>query len=227
MYGEYSPSLKQKLTLSALHLLIIFYVIWLLFFYGVSSISELFGFPVKEGDLFRRELIIYLALIYYVRVLFADFTFLKRKLRWSEALTFALWLFIVYSTFSFTGGTNDEPVGNTEYAGIALYLFGSVINTVSECSRCMWKRKEENKGKLYTGGLFKLSRHINYFGDMVLFMGFAMITRSVWSYIIPAAMFVLFIFVNIPMLDDYLHERYGDEYRDYTFRTKKFIPFVY
>jgi protein-S-isoprenylcysteine O-methyltransferase Ste14 len=227
MYGEYNPSLNQKVTLSSLHVMLLLYIFWLLFLNGVSSISNLFGFPVTEGDLFRRVLILLMALVYFIRVQFTEYAFLKRKFGWGEGLTIALWLFIVYSTFSFTGGINNGSVGTTEYAGIALYVLGSSTNTISECLRCMWKKKPENKGLLYTGGLFKLSRHINYFGDVVLFLGFAMVTRSVWAYIIPAAMFVLFIFVNIPMLDKYLFNKYGDEYRDYAFRTKKFIPFVY
>ena len=89
------------------------------------------------------------------------------------------------------------------------------------------KKKIENKGRLYTKGLFKYSMHINYFGDIVLFTGLALIAHSFSLLFIPLVMALNFIFFIIPRLDKYLEKKYGDEFIEYAQRTKKFIPLVY
>jgi steroid 5-alpha reductase family enzyme len=227
MYGEYSSSLEQKVTLASLHLIILIMVFWLLFLGGIETFASTFGFPISAGDDTRRIFIMSGGIIYFIRLLFTEFVYVNREVKWSEALTIALWLFIIYFTFTFTGGTNSNQAGTSVYLGVILYLLGSFINTGSEYLRCRWKRIPEHKGKLYTGGFFKLSRHINYFGDFILFVGFALFTGSVYALVIPAAMVVLYVVVNIPMLDSYLHEKYNGEYEEYSKHTKKFVPYVY
>jgi len=69
--------------------------------------------------------------------------------------------------------------------------------------------------------------HINYFGDIVLFTGFAMITNSFSMFIIPLMMTVNFVFNITPLLDKYLEKKYGEEFRDYRKKTKKLIPLIY
>jgi len=227
MYGEYSSSLEQKVTLASLHLIILIMVFWLMFLDGIGTIASTFGFPISIGDYTRRVLIMSGGIIYFIRLLFTEFVFVNREFKWSEALTIALWLFIIYFTFSFTGGTNSRQAGAPVYLGVVIYLLGSFINTGSEYLRYRWKKIPEHKGKLYTGGFFKLSRHINYFGDVILFIGFALFTGNVYTFIIPAAMIGLFVVVNIPMLDNYLHEKYNGEYEEYSKHTKKFVPYIY
>jgi steroid 5-alpha reductase family enzyme len=110
---------------------------------------------------------------------------------------------------------------------IFLFLLGSYLNTFSEWKRMIWKKDAENKGKLYTKGLFKYSMHINYFGDSISFTAFALLTGSLWGITIPVAMTLGFIFIHIPKLDRYLSERYGDQFELYSKKTKKFIPWIY
>jgi protein-S-isoprenylcysteine O-methyltransferase Ste14 len=131
------------------------------------------------------------------------------------------------NAFTYWGGTNSSPIGMIELIGVILYLFGSYINTQSEFKRYIWKMRTENSGHLYTKGLFKHSMHINYFGDVVLFTGFAMVTHHVWSLVIPFVMMANFIFCIIPLLDTYLEKKYGAEFIEYARKTKKFIPMVY
>ena len=134
--------------------------------------------------------------------------------------------FVLYA-FATVGGKNKQVVGGVEVIGMLLYLIGSYINTYSEYARHVWKSKKINNGRLYTEGLFNLSMHINYFGDIVLFAGFAMITNSFSMFIIPLIMTVNFVFNIIPLLDKYLEKKYGEEFRDYRKKTKKLIPLIY
>lgn len=94
----------------------------------------------------------------------------------------------------------------------------------------MFKRDPANKGRLYTGGLFSRSVHINYWGDTLLFTGFtgfAMLTGSWWAAIFPALMTAMFVWFHIPRQDAHMVEHYGQPFVDYAARTKKFIPYVY
>jgi protein-S-isoprenylcysteine O-methyltransferase Ste14 len=106
-------------------------------------------------------------------------------------------------------------------------LFGSWLNTYSEYTRYIWKKQEKNKGHLYTEGLFKYSMHINYFGDILLFTGFALIKFCFSMLFIPLVMALNFILIIIPRLDKYLAVKYGEEFEEYAGKTKKFIPGIY
>ena len=122
-----------------------------------------------SGDLVKRMLIASLLIICFVRIQVTVWVFQKRKWTWLETITItALMSFVLYA-FAKAGGNNKQVVGAVEGIGILLYLTGSYINTHSEYSRHVWKSKKENGGRLYTEGLFSLSMHINYFGDIVLF----------------------------------------------------------
>ena len=65
-----------------------------------------------------------------------------------------------------------QEIGIFDWLSILLYLFGSWLNTRSEYTRFVWKKLAKNKGRLYTKGLFKYAMHINYTGDIILFIGF-------------------------------------------------------
>jgi steroid 5-alpha reductase family enzyme len=180
-----------------------------------------------SGDPVRRILIAWCLIIYFVRLQVTVWIFQKRKWTWLETITItALMSFVLYA-FASVGGNNKQLVGAVEVIGILLYLSGSYINTHSEYSRHVWKIKEENRARLYTEGLFSLSMHINYFGDIVLFTGLAMVTHSLSMLVIPLIMAVNFVFNIIPSLDRYLEKKYKDEFRDYSRKTKKFVPLIY
>jgi steroid 5-alpha reductase family enzyme len=101
------------------------------------------------------------------------------------------------------------------------------MNTWAEYTRHLWKQQPKNRGRLYSGGLFRLCRHPNYLGDLLSFSGLALIVGRWIAGAIPAIMLLGFIFGNIPMLDAHLAERYGAEFAAYARRTRKLIPFVY
>ena len=61
---------------------------------------------------------------------------------------------------------------------------------------------------------------INYFGDIVLFIGLALITQSFSLLVIPLIMALNFVFFIIPRLDKYLASKYGDEFKKYAGRTR-------
>ena len=170
---------------------------------------------------------IFVLTIYFLRLLFTVFVFLKRKMGWVETIIISILMSLALFSFAKVGGSSHLPLNASDYIGILLFLGGSWINSYSEYTRHIWKKKDINKGKLYTDGLFKYSMHINYFGDIVLFSGLALITQSISLFVIPLIMALNFVFFIIPSLDKYLAKKYGEEFKEYAGKTKKFIPMVY
>lgn len=220
-------SFEKKSTFTGFHFLIIIFCFWLLFLNGIDVIAGYFGFPAATGDNSRRNFLLLAMGLYFFKSVISQYVFMNREYRWSEALTSALWLFIAYTTFVFTAGTIKYSAGRTETTGVILLIIGILISLISEYQRISWLSKPENSGKLYKGGLFRLSRHVNYFGEAIIFTGFAIITKSVWAYTIPVTLIIVFSMVNIPMQDNKLKEKFGSEFDDYASHSKKLIPFLY
>jgi protein-S-isoprenylcysteine O-methyltransferase Ste14 len=180
-----------------------------------------------NGNFTRQVILIICLAIYFLRLLLTVFVFLKRKMGWVETIIVSILMSLALFSFTKVGGDNHQSVGVLDITGVLLFLCVSYLNTSSEYARYVWKKKVENKGRLYTEGLFKYSMHINYFGDIVLFTGLVMITQSVSLFIIPLIMALNFVFFIIPQLDKYLAKKYGEEFKEYASKTKKFIPMVY
>jgi steroid 5-alpha reductase family enzyme len=223
---QYDPSFGRKSVFTICITVSVSVSILLMYIEQLSSFPWLQPYQIS-GDFVRRTMIAGCLILYLVRLQVTVWIFQKRFWTWFETITISILMTFVLFVFATAGGNNKQAVGVLEMIGVLLYLSGSFINTFSEYARHVWKLKAENTGRLYTGGLFRLAMHINYFGDILLFTGFAMITHRSGVYVIPLAMTVNFIFNIIPLLDRYLDKKYGDEFRDYSKKTKKLIPLIY
>lgn len=227
MYESRDGSAAQRILLAALAGLWVAVAWWLLMAGGIETARGWFTWIGRTGNELRRVFLAVGFSIYYVRILFTDFVFLKRGINWSEAFTVAGWLLCIVILLGIEGGANPSMVGATGVLGAIFFLVGSWMNSYAEFARHVWKQRPENRGRLYTEGLFRYSRHPNYLGDLISFSGLCLIS-GVWvTAIIPILMLCGFVFVNIPMLDSHLHDHYGDAFDEYASRTRKLIPFIY
>jgi steroid 5-alpha reductase family enzyme len=201
---------------------------WLVLFGGAMEWAEtLFGRDWKPGDEARRLCLGVALTIYFVRLVFTQFVFLKRAVSWSETLAIAAWLLVIYMALAVVGGSNAAGFGPAGFAGCILFVLGSWTNTYAEYARHAWKQLPQNRGQLYTLGLFRYSRHPNYLGDLISFSGLCLIAGRWTTFVIPLIMFIGFVSVNIPMLDSHLRDHYGVAFDAYAARTRKLIPFIY
>ena len=69
---------------------------WLLFGWGLETAGAWFGEIWRPGDLVRRACLAVALSIYYGRILFTEFVFLKRGMSWSEVFTIVPWIFCIY-----------------------------------------------------------------------------------------------------------------------------------
>lgn len=217
--NEYDKSHEQKSIIICILALTIFVSTWLLFFN--TEVLKM------DGNLYRKIILIMCSVIYLVRTIITLFVFLKRRISWLEALPISILMSFVLFGFIYIGGAQAQPINIMDLLGIILYLTGSYINSSSELDRHRWKYMPENKGHLYTKGLFKYVRHINYFGDIMLFIGFALITQDIRALYIPLFMTLNFIFILIPAKEAYLKDKYRIDFEHYSKHSKKLIPFIY
>ena len=217
--SEKSASLAPKICITFWYSLGVFTAAWFTFSAPEGS--------TPPGNLGRQVVLLSCAVIYVIRAAVTLFVFVKRKIPWWEAAWGGGLIGFVLFAFLSEGFRTAQPLELVDVVGSLLYLTGSYLGTGSEYSRHVWKARPENQGHLYTEGLFQYSRHINYFGDLLLFGGFAMLTRQAWTGVVPLAMALSFVLLLIPAHDAYLASRYGAEFDDYARRTKKLIPLVY
>jgi protein-S-isoprenylcysteine O-methyltransferase Ste14 len=201
--------------------------LWLLLGGGISAVGRLLGAHLSAGSAPRRLLLALLVVLTYARFTLMITVFLLGGIGWEEAISVQFGFLLYYIAYSFLGGTRPQGLGWLDLLAILLFLAGSTANTVAELLRNRFKRDPANAGKLYSGGLFRYSRHINYFGDVVWVSGWAVLSHNVWSIVIPVMLFCMFAFYNVPLLDKHLAERYGEALEAYRSRTKGLVPFLW
>jgi len=119
------------------------------------------------------------------------------------------------------------------FLGFFIWLFGLFIETLADYQKFSFKNNPENKGKWIQTGIWKYSRHPNYFGEMTLWWGIFIFTLSftssytLFTIVGPLYITFLLIFVSgIPPLEKKYKERYKDNiaYRKYLKQTSVLFP---
>ncbi len=221
----------QKLGFYGMHALAIGICAWLVFGGGTATLGGWLGRQWSVTAPQRATVVFAAAALYFVRHGITLFYLIVRKVTWSEGMGLGIFMILQEAGFCLlaTGivSSANRPLGWLDAIAGLLVLIGSYLNTASEVQRKWWKANPEHKGKCYTEGLFAHSMHINYFGDSVMMLGWALLTGVWWRLALPVLITAGFIFVHIPGLDAYLEDRYGEPFKQYAAKTKKLIPFIY
>jgi steroid 5-alpha reductase family enzyme len=118
-------------------------------------------------------------------------------------------------------------------AGFLVWLLGFGIEVVADQQKSQFKADPANKDKFIKNGLWSWSRHPNYFGEIVLWIGVAMIALPVlsgWQWLtMISPVFIILLLTRIsgvPMLEDRADEKWGGqpEYEAYKAKTSILIP---
>lgn len=227
LYGKKSKSIPQKLVIHLIEIILIWLSYWILFQNGGAWVEINTGIHNADGNVDRRSIIFIFNLIIFFRLAYMMIFILKRKIPWEESISVPLAFALYFLGFPLFMLPISIPIDRIDYLAITIFMVGCILNSGGEILRNKWKKEPANKGKIYTQGFFKYSRHINYFGDMLWVIAYAIITRNWFAVSIPIFLFFLFAFYNAPKLDKYLKEKYGNDYDDYAKKTKMLIPFIY
>jgi protein-S-isoprenylcysteine O-methyltransferase Ste14 len=223
---KHEPSVFPKILIATAMFASVLISYQLVFFNKSDLMTSLQAYKIY-GQSWRNNLLLFSFALYFLRLIFTLTVFYRRKLHWLEAIVIVNIMPFIFPYLIYVSGRVNTPVGWVEASGVGIYLVGSFLNSFSELTRFLWKRKKENQGRIYCEGLFRYAMHINYTGDVLIFTGMAMIAHSFHLMIIPALMLLNFVFILIPLKSRYLRTKYKNEYLEYAARTKKLIPGVY
>jgi len=123
--------------------------------------------------------------------------------------------------------TQASPLGLLDYIAAALWLVGFVFEAGGDYQLSRLKRDPANKGRVMNTGLWRFTRHPNYFGDFCIWWSFYLFALSAggwWSIISPLLMSFLLLKVSgVAMLERSIGDR-RPEYAGYVRRTNAFFP---
>ncbi len=125
---------------------------------------------------------------------------------------------------------NQAPpalLGWLDLLGLAIWLFGFGFEAVGDWQLLKFIRNPDKKGTLMTSGLWRYTRHPNYFGEVTLWWGIWLMTLGLpggWLTIIgPLTVTILILKVSgIPMLEKPYEDR--ADFQEYKRRTSAFFP---
>jgi steroid 5-alpha reductase family enzyme len=127
----------------------------------------------------------------------------------------------------FAGLSSATPLDAIDYAGAALWIFGFGFETVADWQLARFKANPASRGRVLDTGLWRYTRHPNYFGEAMLWWGFFLIAVAAgggWTVFAPLLMMLLLLKVSgVALLEKDIGERRPD-YRAYIARTNAFIP---
>ena len=125
------------------------------------------------------------------------------------------------------GQTIDWPLGYLNYFGVAIWAVGFLFESIGDYQLAIFKSDPDNAGKVMDRGLWRYTRHPNYFGNALIWWGLFFVsvsTPTAWTIISPVAMTFLLLKVSgVALLEEDIGER-RPAYRDYILRTNAFIP---
>ena len=112
-------------------------------------------------------------------------------------------------------------------AGITLVVFGVLFEAIADWQLARFKGEQANAGRVMDRGLWRYTRHPNYFGECCVWWGFWLIgvgAGGAWTVFAPLLMTFLLLRVSgVALLEKGISER-RPEYREYVRRTNAFFP---
>ena len=159
-------------------------------------------------------------------------SFTKFLMTWTLS---ALWVFLSTVNAVTVIALNPlQPIGLFFVLGGALWVLGFGLEMVADRQKKHFSEQPENTDKFITQGLWSISRHPNYFGEIILWIGISIISLpllSGWQFVtLVSPVFVFFLLTKIsglPFLEDKAEKKWGKDkdYIEYKNKTPILVPF--
>ncbi len=125
--------------------------------------------------------------------------------------------------------SDDGGLGVLAYAGAALWLVAAALERTADVQLTRFKDDDSNRGQVMSEGLWRYSRHPNYFFQWLTWVAYALVALQApygWLGLsAPAIMLLLILFVTgVPPSEESSLRSRGDRYRRYQERTSVFVP---
>ena len=148
----------------------------------------------------------------------------------------ALWVFLTTAN-GLTLILNNADLKNDLYfiIGLIIWLFGFSFEVLADEQKRHFRNNHKNKGQFITTGLWSISRHPNYFGEIMVWVGMAVISFPVlsgWQYVtLISPVFVTTLLTRVSginLLEANSDQKWGhlESYNEYKQKTPVLIPFI-
>lgn len=219
---------------------------WGLAFAGIAVAT--FALSAGDGDLLRRAAVTAMAVIWGVRL--AAHIGLRSRghgedPRYKEMLSHApgnrdlYALRMVYLLQAGAAWLISLPIQVVQYdpspgldvwlvVGATVWLIGFAFEAVGDAQLATFKKDPANRGKVLSTGLWRYSRHPNYFGDACVWWGLYLIACASWpgaATVLSPLLMTYFLAAKTgkPLMEAHLRNT-KPEYADYVARTSGFVP---
>jgi len=138
-----------------------------------------------------------------------------------------LFLYLIVSPVLFINKSSFNSFQLLDIIGLIVWAIGFYFESVGDMQLKQFITNSANKGKLMDQGLWRYSRHPNYFGEVTQWWGIFIIASSIPSSLItiigPITITILILFVSgVPLLEKKYQGR--RDFEEYKKRTSVFIP---
>ncbi|HEY2344176.1 MAG TPA: DUF1295 domain-containing protein [Chthoniobacteraceae bacterium] len=216
--------------------------------YGVAVLAPLYA-VVGPGEPLRKWFVtavgvawsLRLGTYILVRVLrhhpTEDVRYESLRRRWPGPAMFLVFfelqalIVVIFSLpFLFAAYNSAPSLSMLELAGLALAMVALLGEATADLQMGSFKSDPTSKGKVCQRGLWRYSRHPNYFFESLVWWGFFLFALGSppWGWITlvcPLLMlFFLFKVTGIPLTEEYAVKSKGDAYREYQRTTSAFVP---
>jgi steroid 5-alpha reductase family enzyme len=166
-----------------------------------------------------------------------DFRYQKFREEWGDTIIWRSFLqiymlqgaviLVVAAPVLLTIGAPGDALGWSDLAGVLLFSLGFLFEAISDWQLTVFKKGTANKGKIIMHGLWRYSRHPNYFGEATLWWGIFFVGLAgpygLYGLVSPVAIAFLLLKVSgIPMLE--VKYQGNPEFAAYKARTNGFFP---
>ena len=138
-------------------------------------------------------------------------------------------LLCVTTALSSAGGLT---VGVWFYVGLIVFVLGFALEVVADMQKTRFRKDPKNKSNFISSGLWAKSRHPNYLGELILWVGVAIMSvqslegLQYITLISPLFVYVLLVYISgVRMLEDSGQKKWGNlpEYKEYLNNTPQFF----
>ncbi|EHC09679.1 DUF1295 domain-containing protein [Fischerella thermalis CCMEE 5273] len=217
--GNTANAEKSGLTaLTAINIAKVLTIVLLLIYSFVFGIQD-----------FRQVIYLCLHVSYCLWWLLEQWLFPQRRQIFSEPVGIGglilslLFVGAFYSLPGYLAFTNPVPLSAIATAvALPLYIFGTLINATADIQKLTAK---QYGAELVRDDIWRFSRNINYFGDLLRYLSFAVVAGSVWAYLVPAVILIIYL-QRVSQKEQSMSVKYTN-YADYQKSSSRLIPFVW
>ena len=130
---------------------------------------------------------------------------------------------VFYALPGYLAFINLNPITYSSIVvALPLYIFGSLINTAADVQKMTAKSMGAS---LVNDGIWRSVRHVNYLGDLMRYTSFSVISGSLWAFLLPGAIFLLYL-QRIAQKEQSMTDRYPG-FTAYQQNSTRLFPWIW